>query len=245
MKEMVSSGVSGGRLSGRRLPWRRTLGGRPQVRWRSLAFLSTTSCSSLLSSTAMSPPDGSFARPYFKEPELYPGLSPKAQGSVCDVLAMGDRGDLFEGGDPVEDLPDAVLEQRHHPREAGLLLDLLDGFLLEHHVAHDGVHFHELEDALPALVAGVLAGVAAGPAVDLAAAQVLGAHVERGERGQVGLGVDFLAVRAEDAHEALSHRRLDRRGDQEGLHAHVDEAGEGARRVVRVERREHEVARER
>src|SRR5438105_10520755 len=107
MKEMVSSGVSGGRLSGRRLPWRRTLGGRPQVRWRSLAFLSTTSCSSLLSSTAMMPPDGCLARPYFKEPELRPGLSPKAPGSVCDVLAMRDGGDFLERGDAVEDLAHA------------------------------------------------------------------------------------------------------------------------------------------
>ena len=49
-------------------------------------------------------------------------------------------------------------------------------------------------------------------------------------------------MRANRAHEALGHNRLDRGGDQEGLDAHVNEAREGARGIVRVQRAEHQVA---
>ena len=57
--------------------------------------------------------------------------------------------------------------------------------------------------------------------------------------------VRVLAVRAEDAHEALREDADDARAEQERLGAHVDGARDGARGVVRVDRREHEVTRER
>jgi hypothetical protein len=57
--------------------------------------------------------------------------------------------------------------------------------------------------------------------------------------------VGHLAVGAEHADEALREHRDERRADQERLDAHVDEARDRARRVVGVQRREHEVARER
>src|SRR5690606_32077274 len=62
--------------------------------------------------------------------------------------------------------------------------------------------------------------------------QRLGGHVDR-----------LLAVVAEPSGEPLRDDQADRAGDRVRLHAHVDEAGQRLRRVVRVRRRKHEVAR--
>jgi hypothetical protein len=53
------------------------------------------------------------------------------------------------------------------------------------------------------------------------------------------------ALRAEAADEALGDDQLDGRGHEEGLDAHVDEARDGAGRVVGVDGGEDEVAGER
>src|SRR4051812_17170234 len=54
-----------------------------------------------------------------------------------------------------------------------------------------------------------------------------------------------LAVLADAADESLRLYEIDRGRDEEGLDAHVHEAGDGGGSVVRVEGREYEVARER
>ena len=76
------------------------------------------------------------------------------------------------------------------------------------------------------------------------AAQRSGVDAELLELVGVGL-VRLLAVRAEHAHEALREDADDRRAHEERLDAHVDQARDGAGGVVRVDRREHEVTRER
>ena len=53
------------------------------------------------------------------------------------------------------------------------------------------------------------------------------------------------ALRAQPAAESLAHHARHGGRDEERLHAHVDHAGERARRRVRVQRGEHHVARER
>ena len=55
----------------------------------------------------------------------------------------------------------------------------------------------------------------------------------------------LLAVRADLAREALGEDEVDRGGDQERLDAHVEQAGDGRRGVVGVQRGEHQVAGER
>ena len=55
----------------------------------------------------------------------------------------------------------------------------------------------------------------------------------------------LLAAVAQPAREALGDDGVDRRGDEERLDAHVDQARDGGRRVVGVQRGEHEVAGER
>ena len=92
--------------------------------------------------------------------------------------------------------------------------------------AHLVVGHHQLVDAGAALVAG-LAALGAAHRVP-AAARVLA-----------------LAVRAQLAHQALRQHAQQRRAEQEGLDAHVGQARDGARRVVGVQRGQHQVAGER
>lgn len=54
-----------------------------------------------------------------------------------------------------------------------------------------------------------------------------------------------LARFADFSEEALREHQVDRSGDEEGLHAHVEQARNGAWRIVGVQCREHQVARER
>ena len=53
------------------------------------------------------------------------------------------------------------------------------------------------------------------------------------------------AIRAHDAHEPLREHRRERVGDDPRLDAEIDEPDDGLDGVGRVERREHEVPRER
>ena len=55
----------------------------------------------------------------------------------------------------------------------------------------------------------------------------------------------LAALRAQRAHQPLGHHGFDRAGDQERLDAHIDQPRVGARRIVRVQRAEHQVAGER
>ena len=55
----------------------------------------------------------------------------------------------------------------------------------------------------------------------------------------------LLARLADTAHESLRDDQVDRRGHEERLDAHVEQAADGARGVVRVQRAQHEVTRER
>ena len=99
-----------------------------------------------------------------------------------------------------------------------------------------GRHVELLVEAEASLVAGAAAFFAAA-----AAPRVLDA-VFADDAGRVEL---FFAVRADAAHEALRDDAEQRARDEVGLYAHVGEARDGADGVVRVERREYEVARQR
>ena len=57
-------------------------------------------------------------------------------------------------------------------------------------------------------------------------------------------GRSLGAIRAQATDEALGDNQFDGGAHEEWLHAHVDQTRDGARGVVGVERREHEVTRE-
>ncbi len=57
-----------------------------------------------------------------------------------------------------------------------------------------------------------------------------------------GMSIGCLQLRAELARQALRDDEAHRGGDRVGLHAHVDQARQGLRRIVGVQRGEHQVA---
>src|SRR5947209_7838166 len=83
-----------------------------------------------------------------------------APGSPLLVLRVAGAEHLLQRGDPFQRLLDAVLEQGAH---AGLARPAADGLRrlpLERHVPNGVGHAHQLEDALAAAVAGVVAVLA-------------------------------------------------------------------------------------
>ena len=105
---------------------------------------------------------------------------------------------------------------------------------------------HDLEQADAALVAGAAAAVAAAA---LASALHVGSFRRVGNPASTswsaGISMRLLAVLADAAHQALRADQVDGVGHQERLDAHVDEPVDAARRVVGVQRRQHQVARQR
>ena len=107
------------------------------------------------------------------------------------------------------------------------------------HARSEGADF---KNRRPALVAGVPAALASAGLHDLR-----GVFEREADLLQIFLRIAgrVLAIRAQHAHQPLRDERPHRCGDQERLHAHVDEARDAADGVVRVQRAEHQVPRER
>src|SRR5439155_17242702 len=103
------------------------------------------------------------------------------------------------------------------------------------------LHRQELEDADAAAVAGLAAADAAVAAeqLGLAVAELLGDA--RSKELILVRHVELLAVLAEPPREPLRQDAGDGRAGQERLDAHLVQPRERARRVVRMQRREHEV----
>ena len=131
-----------------------------------------------------------------------------------------------------------------HALLEALPLDLDRGRAGEDELADLFGDLEDLDERDAALVAGVVALLAALALHDLHGLRVLRREAE----GDEDLRRDFrrrLAVRADAPDEALRRDEDDGRRDEVRLDAHVHEAVDRGGRVVRVERREHEVARER
>jgi len=151
---------------------------------------------------------------------------------------------LLKGGEALASLHEAVLKQRLHAIGAGHAPQFLRRFALEGLFLHDSVHEQHLEDAAAAAVAGSLA---VGAALALGEGGVLDLLLGKPRRLEFLLGgtPGRLALGADDAHEPLAHDGDHRTGHEERLNPDVDEAGDGAWRVVGVQRAEHQVAGER
>ena len=128
------------------------------------------------------------------------------------------------------------------PRVTARRLMLFESVFCDDQRAQLVVEHHQLEDADAPVVAGVVAAVAAlGP---IGLDRLRAAHAELGQLGG-GRREGLAALGAEHADEPLREHGDQRRRDQVRLDAHVDEARDRGRRVVRVERREHQVTGER
>src|ERR1700709_666180 len=101
MISRVSVGVRfGWPSSGTSEPRTRTVGGAPEVMWRSEALCSTT-LSRMSAKSKFMPPHSSASRP-------------RCLSGVGALARAGDAGDLGDRRQPAADLLEAVLAQTHH-----------------------------------------------------------------------------------------------------------------------------------
>src|SRR6266545_5831840 len=155
-----------------------------------------------------------------------------------------DPGELFEGRQPRRDLRQAIIPEHLHPGLERRPLDVLAACVLGGETAQILRHDHELVDADTAFVASLVAPWTASLAIEadtvcrsgLIGREASVEHLLPGDHVHLG------AVRAELADEPLSENGRDRGAREEGLDPHLVQTSERARSVVRMERRENEVA---
>src|SRR4051812_27929244 len=158
-----------------------------------------------------------------------------------------DAGELFERREPGGDLREAVVPQRPHALFDRGAFEFFPARLGRGQALHRLAHHEQLIDADPALVARLAAAGAALLAVEDDAVGGRGAP-----GGDARLDplfsrrrVHLAAVAAEFSRQPLGEHRRDRRARQERLDTHLVQARERTGRVVRMQRREYEVARQR
>src|SRR5689334_15599681 len=162
-------------------------------------------------------------------------------GRQLDLL-LCNSDDFPDGRDAGADLLPAVLAQRPHAHLDARVPDDVGGRALEDQGANVVTHEQQLVDARASAVARVRALLAALPFPDLD--RSAGVARDLAHRLEADLG-RAAALAANFTHEALREHAEERRGEEVVLDAHLEETRDGARRVVRVQRREDEVAGER
>src|SRR5258705_176169 len=139
-------------------------------------------------------------------------------------------------------LQQAVFAERDHAGADRRVPQLRFRSLLRDHASQLVGDRHDFVDADAAAVARVIALLAADGAIERQRGRLLLGHAHRAERLRVGR-VRAAAVHAEAAHQALRDDADERRRADVRLDADVGQSGHARRRIVGVERREHEVAR--
>src|ERR1700730_7436753 len=164
--------------------------------------------------------------------------------SLPHLVRGGVAHDFLDRRHPRLELGDAGHAQGLHAEPDRLLLELGGGGAVDHQLLERIPQRHHLVERDAALVPAVVAGAAAARLEDLEGADLLRLDADVGER--LRRNVDrLLALLAQLAGEPLGEDEVHRGGHQERLDAHVEQAGDGAWRVVGVQRGEHQVAGER
>src|SRR5512139_1888850 len=157
-------------------------------------------------------------------------LTAFAAVAIRNPLEVGNGLDLFQRGETGFHFQQTCLAQVEHAFAPRLVGDV--GFVaaLEDDAGHGVGDRHHLIDTHPPLVASSAADVAADRLVGPPAAVEL---VSREARGQQRLlrDVDGLLARAQPPRQALRGNQDHRGGDVERRHSHVEQAGQGARRI--------------
>ena len=139
--------------------------------------------------------------------------------------------------------------QREHAVVAGALGEDAGRLALEDEIVQLVIGAEDFEDADASAVAAVAAAITTDGSHELVDGVGPGGIETEDGQGVAELDpVDGLRPGtrgAQAAHQTLRDDQLDGRGHEEGLHAHVDEAGVGAGRVVGVDGAEDKVAGER
>src|SRR5271163_4536212 len=149
--------------------------------------------------------------------------------------------DFLEGGGAGADFSQAAFAQGDHAFFAGDALDFRSRTALDDHFADAVGEVQQFADGGAAMIAGAGTFEAAGAFGE----DHVGPHggIEAGFfqlRGGEVLGA--LAVFANDTHEALGHDAVERGNEIVGFDAHVDEAADDVRDVVRVNGGEYKMA---
>src|SRR5512137_275263 len=169
-------------------------------------------------------------------------IAPVAIVAPPSVLFVGAAQDLFERGHPLLHFQQPGLPQVAHSVSLCLAPDVERGCMLEDHVLHRLGDRHDLVDAEATLVAAALAALATDRLVRDPAAVEVRLREPGGQqclRGQLG----GLLAGAQPPRKTLGGDQDDARRDVEGRDSHVVESHKCRRRVVRVQRRHHHVAR--
>src|SRR4051812_15559798 len=193
--------------------------------WRSEALCSTT-----------------LSRMSAKSKFMPPGASASRWSLLSRAWALPGSGDARDLGDrrqPAADLLQAVLAQAHHALVHGGVHDRLRGLARDGERTDRVTDPHHLVEPDPALVARAATAGTADGFVRLeveADVEAVGAHdLARDRRA-------LLALLAQQSRETLGDDAVHGGADEERLDAHLDQAGDGARGVVGVQRREDQVA---
>ena len=108
-------------------------------------------------------------------------------------------------------------------------------------MANRVVHLKDLEDGEAPPVTAEMATFASAPDRELGSGEAIG--IEPDLTQTIGIGENGgLAVGANAPHEPLPDHRLNRRRDEERIHAEIVEAGDRRGRIVGMEGREHQVS---
>src|SRR6185369_7265327 len=154
---------------------------------------------------------------------------------------LSDAQDLLDRGLTRLRLGPAVLSDRDHSELHRVAADLAGGSLPQDEAPDLLADQEELVDAHPALVTRLPAGLA-----PLAPVQLGAAPIDHADREQIG-GISHVtnpAVLADPPDEPLREDAAQDGGEEIGLDPHVLKTGDRARRVIGVERGEHQVARQ-
>src|SRR5436305_53213 len=151
---------------------------------------------------------------------------------------------FFDRGDSILDFNQTAPAQTDHADLRRFFLDVDGRAAGEDQLADVVVDGHHFDQSDAAFVAGVVALLTAAALVHRERPDLV--LLEADVQQRLGLDVyRFLALRADAARETLRGDELHRGRHEERLDAHVHQAVDGRRRVVRVQRREHEMAGER
>src|SRR3954464_15871908 len=200
MISRVSVGVRFGiPSSGTREPRTRSVGGAPEVMWRSEALCSTT-LSKMSAKSKFMPTEAS-------------ALRPRRLSGVGALAGAGDASDLGDRRQAAADLLQAVLAQAHHALVHRGVHDRLGRLAGDRERADRVTDPHDLVEADSALVAGTAAAGAAHGLVGLevqADVEAVRAHDLGGDRRAA------LALLAQQSGEALGDHAVHRGTDEEG-----------------------------
>ncbi|CEE79469.1 conserved hypothetical protein [Xanthomonas citri pv. citri] len=157
---------------------------------------------------------------------------------------LRDAQDFFDGGFATQGLGQPVLVHGAHAGLAGQLFDFAHAGTAHHRTAQFVVHHQEFDDGGASKIPGRCGGRGTRAIQKDVALRLQAAQIELGDffrRSRIALGIGQV----EFAHQTLRQDAVDGGGEQIILHAHVEQTGDAAGRVIGVQRGQHQVAGER